>query len=146
MGNSLNNENFWQLVTYNQLQSILADSHRIVGCYGNHSAKSEEVLKLSKKNKKQGAPHGRTLPKSTHDSDMYNRAFPIRNALFLIAGGMMSLLRLPRGKLPLAFLAVPAGKDGRVECPCQTVNDFIGIGEGVCALKTQAAIKRQGLP
>lgn len=95
MGNSLNNENFWQLVTYNQLQSILADSHRIVGCYGNHSPKSEEVLKLSKKNKKQGAPHGRTLPKSTHDSDMYNRAFPIRNALFLIAGGMMSLFCLP---------------------------------------------------
>ena len=50
------------------------------------------------------------------------------------AGGMMSLLRLPRGKLPLAFLAVPAGKDGRVECPCQTVNDFIGIRGSVCGL------------
>lgn len=25
----------------------------------------------------------RTLPKSTYDSDMYNRAFPIGNALFL---------------------------------------------------------------
>ena len=34
---------------HNQPQSILADSHRIVGCYGNHSAKSEEVLKFSKK-------------------------------------------------------------------------------------------------
>jgi hypothetical protein len=45
---------------------------------------------------------------------MYNRAFPIGNALFLFAGGMISLLRLPRGKLPLAFLAVPAGKDGWV--------------------------------
>ena len=56
MGNSLNNENFWQLVIHNQPQSILADSHRIVGCYGNHSAKSEEVLKFSKKNKKQGVP------------------------------------------------------------------------------------------
>ena len=70
---------------------------------------------------------GRTLPKSTCDSDMYNRAFPVGNALFLFAGSMMSLLRLPCSKLPLAFLAVPAGKDSWVECPCQTVNDFIGI-------------------
>ena len=46
----------------------------------------------------------------------------------------MSLFRLPRGKLPLPFLAVPAGKDGRVECPCQTVDDFIGIGGSVCGL------------
>ena len=65
---------------------------------------------------------------------MYNRAFPVGNALFLFAGGMMSLLRLPCSKLPLAFLAVPAGKDGRVECPCQTVNDFIGVGGSVCGL------------
>ena len=46
----------------------------------------------------------------------------------------MSLLCLPRGKLPLAFLAVPAGKDGWVECPCQTVDDFIGIRGSVCGL------------
>ena len=46
----------------------------------------------------------------------------------------MSLFRLPRGKLPLTFLTVPAGKDGRVECPCQTVNDFIGIRGSVCGL------------
>ena len=65
---------------------------------------------------------------------MYNRAFPVGNALFFFAGGMMNLFRLPRGKLPLAFLAVPAGKDGRVECPCQTVDDFIGIGGSVCGL------------
>ena len=45
---------------------------------------------------------------------MYNRAFPIGNALFLFAGGMISLFRLPRGKFSLDFLAVPAGKDGRV--------------------------------
>jgi len=38
----------------------------------------------------------------------------------------MSLFRLPCSKLPLAFLAVPASKDGWVECPCQTVDDFIG--------------------
>ena len=65
---------------------------------------------------------------------MYNRAFPVGNALFLFAGGVMSLFRLPRGKLPLTFLTVPAGKDGRVECPCQTVNDFIGIRGSVCGL------------
>ena len=65
---------------------------------------------------------------------MYNRAFPVGNALFLFTGGVMSLLRLPRGKLPLAFLAVPAGKDGRVECPCQTVDDFIGVRGSVCGL------------
>ncbi len=65
---------------------------------------------------------------------MYNRAFPVGNALFLFAGGVMSLLCLPRGKLALAFLAVPAGKDGRIECPCQTVDDFIGRGGSVCGL------------
>ena len=83
---------------------------------------------------KQGASCGRTLPKTTDDNDMYNRAFPVGNALFLFAGGVMSLLRLPCGKLPLTLLAAPAGKDGRVECPCQTVNDFIGIGGSVCGL------------
>ena len=65
---------------------------------------------------------------------MYNRAFPVGNALFLFVGGVMSLFRLPRGKLPLAFLAVPAGKDGRVECPRQAVADFIGIRGSVCGL------------
>ena len=83
--------------------------------------------------------------KTTDNNDMYSRKFPNGNFLFFFSC-KMSLFCLPCGKLPLAFLAVPAGKDGRVECPCQTVNDFIGIGEGVCALKTQAAIKRQGLP
>jgi len=47
---------------------------------------------------------------------------------------MMSLFRLPCSKLPLAFLAVPAGKDSRVECPCQTVDDFIGVRGSVCGL------------
>ena len=79
-------------------------------------------------------PPGRTLPKTTDNSDMYNRAFPAGNALFLFAGSVMSLFRLPRGKLPLAFLAVPAGKDGRVECPRQTVDDFIGIRGSICGL------------
>jgi len=65
---------------------------------------------------------------------MYNRAFPVGNALFLFAGSVMSLFCLPRGKLPLAFLAVPAGKDGRVERPCQTVDDIIGVRGNVCGL------------
>ena len=56
-------------------------------------------------NKNRVRPPGRTLPKTTYDSDMYNRAFPVGNALFLFAGGMMSLFRLPCGKLPLSFLA-----------------------------------------
>ena len=65
---------------------------------------------------------------------MYNRAFPVGNALFFFTSGVMSLFRLPCSNLPLAFLAVPAGKDGRVECPCQTVDDFIGIRGSVCGL------------
>ena len=79
-------------------------------------------------------PSGRTLPKATDDSDMYNKAFPVGNALFLFAGSVMSLFRLPRGKFSLAFLAVPAGKDSRVECPRQTVDNFIGIRGNVCGL------------
>ena len=63
---------------------------------------------------KQGAPLRTHPEKSTYDRDMYNRAFPVGNALFLFAGGVMSLLRLPRGKFSLDFLAVPAGKDGQV--------------------------------
>ena len=70
------------------------------------------------KNKNRVCPAGRTLPKTTDDSDMYNRAFLVGNALFLFAGGVMGLFCLPCGKFSLAFLAVPAGKDGRVECPC----------------------------
>ena len=85
------------------------------------------------KNKNRVRPPGRTLQKSTYDSNMYNRAFPVGNALFFFAGEM-SLFRLPRGKLSLAFLAVPAGKDGWVECPRQTVNDFIGIRGSICGL------------
>ena len=78
-------------------------------------------------------PPGRTLPKATDKNDMYSREFPSGNFLFFVVC-MTSLLCLPCGKLPLAFLAVPAGKDGRVECPCQTVDDFIGIRESVCGL------------
>ena len=85
------------------------------------------------KNKNRVRPPGRTLQKSTYDSDMYNRAFPIGNALFFFAGEM-SLFRLPRGKFSLPFFAVPAGKDGRVECPRQTVNGFIGIRGSICGL------------
>ena len=44
----------------------------------------------------------------------------------------MSLFRLPRGKLPLTFLTVPASKDRRVECPRQTFDGFIGIRGNIC--------------
>ena len=65
---------------------------------------------------------------------MYNREFPSGGNFLFFFSCKMSLFRLPCSKLPLAFLAVPAGKDGRVECPCQTVNDFIGIRGSVCGL------------
>ena len=64
---------------------------------------------------------------------MYNREFPSGNFLFFFARDM-SLFRLPRDKLPLTFLTVPAGKDGRVECPCQTFDGFIGIRGNICGL------------
>ena len=82
---------------------------------------------------KQGAPCRTDPEKSTCDSDMYNRAFPVGNALFFFAGEM-SLFRLPCGKFSLPFFAVPAGKDGRVERPCQTFDGFIGVRESVCGL------------
>ena len=93
-------------------------------------------------------PPGRTLPKATDDSNMYNREFPSGNFLFFVVC-MMSLFRLPCSKFSLAILAVPAGKDGRVECPCQTVDDFIGVGGSVCGLflfvqtHTPLTIRRQ---
>ncbi len=37
---------------------------------------------------------GRTLPKATDDSDMYNREFPSGNFLFFVVC-MMGLFRLP---------------------------------------------------
>ena len=63
----------------------------------------------------------RTHPeKSTYDSDMYNRAFPVGNALFFFAGGMMSLFRLLRQarvcvamKAPVGLLSGSAVCDGR---------------------------------
>ncbi len=65
---------------------------------------------------------------------MYNREFPTGGNFLFFVVCMMSLFRLPCGKIPLSFLAVPAGKDGRVECLCQTVDDSIGIRESVCGL------------
>ena len=82
----------WQLVSNNQPQSILSNSLSFVGCYGNGSANLCDG-KNSHKNRVRPAEH--TLQKSTHDSDMYNRAFPIGNALFFFAGGVMSLRCLP---------------------------------------------------
>jgi len=65
---------------------------------------------------------------------MYSREFPTGGNFLFFVVCMMGLLRLPRGKLPLTFLTVPAGKDGRVECPCQTVDDIIGVRGNVCGL------------
>ena len=79
-------------------------------------------------------PPGRTLPKTTDNSDMYTREFPSGNFLDFFFVCVMSLLRLPCSKFSLPFLAVPAGKNGRVECPRQTVDDFIGIRGSVCGL------------
>ena len=89
-----------------------------------------------KHSKKTGCAHPDApcqKPQTITNFDMYNREFPSGNFLFFVVC-TMGLLRLPRGKLPLAFLAVPAGKDGRVECPCQTVDDFIGVRGSVCGL------------
>ena len=44
---------------------------------------------------KQGAPLRTHPEKSTYDSNMHNRAFPVGNALLFFSGGRMSLLRLP---------------------------------------------------
>lgn len=109
------------------------DLERRAGRISAKRGRRSRVRRLRTK-QKQGAPTRTHAEKSTYDSDMYNRAFPVGNALFFFAWDMMSLLRLPRGKLPLTFLAVPAGEDRRVECPCQTVNDFIGVGGSVCGL------------
>ncbi len=78
-------------------------------------------------------PPGRTLPKSTDKKICTAGSSPAGTSCFSLPE-MMSLFRLPCGKLSLAFLAVPAGKDGRVECPCQTVDDFIGVRGSVCGL------------
>ena len=83
-------------------------------------------------NKNRVRPPGRTLQK-TQTSDMYNREFPSGSFLFFFSC-KMSLLRLPCGKFSLAFLTVPAGKDGRVECPRQTVDNFIGVRGSICGL------------
>ena len=111
----------WDLMLPRPSRVLVTNPDRQLPCHF-----SKTVLRI---------PSTRTHPeKSTYDSDMYNRAFPVGNALFFFAGDMMSLFRLPRGKLSLAFLAVPAGKDGRVERPCQTFDGFIGIGGSVCGL------------
>ena len=65
---------------------------------------------------KQGAPLRTHPEKSTYDRDMYNRAFPVGNALFLFAGGVMSL--------PAACAPETAG-----EAVAQTVCDMIGQRE-----------------
>jgi len=73
--------------------------------------------------------------KATDNSDMYNRAFPVGNALFLFAGGVMNLFRLPCGKL--AF----AQRSGAMKAP-------VGLLSGSAVLRKQdgGALPRQALP
>ena len=107
------------------------ESYHSKGCLSEYSL--NHGLEDQIQNKNRVRPPGRTLPKATDNNDMYSRKFPNGNFLFFFSC-KMSLFCLPCGKLPLAFLAVPAGKDGRVECPRQTVNDFIGIRGSICGL------------
>ena len=70
------------------------------------------MLKLKKpvkaQNKNRVRPAGRTLPKATDDSDMYNREFPSGNFLFFVVC-MMSLLHLPRKARVCAATKAPVG-------------------------------------
>jgi hypothetical protein len=47
--------------------------------------------------------------KTTDNSDMYNRAFLVGNALFFFAGSVMSLLRLPRQARVCGATKAPVG-------------------------------------
>jgi len=114
----------WQLVSNNQLQSSLSNSLSFVGCYGNGSANLCDGKNSNKNRVRPGigrtlpsqftiwfVDNNRELHiantllrialleklaiKSAYDSDMYNRAFPVGNALFFFAGGVMSLFCLP---------------------------------------------------
>ena len=108
---------------------IYVVSHRETIKYMNNMSGNHELEDETQKNKV--CPAGRTL-KNPHTISKAGSS-PNGNFLFFF-GCNMSLFRLPRGKLPLAFLTVPAGKDGRVECPCQTFDGFIGIRGSVCGL------------
>ena len=88
-------------------------------------------------NKNKVRPVGRTLPKTTDDNDMYSREFPNGNFLFFFAGEM-SLFRLPRGKLPLSFLAVPAGKDG---CSHRQVRTMSRVWGGTASAKHSGVVR-----
>ena len=88
------------------------------------------------KDKNRVRPPGRTLKihRQLRIAICTTGRSPSGTLCFSLLGSMMSLFRLPCSKFSLPFLAVPTGKDGRVECPCQTVNDFIGVRESVCGL------------
>ena len=83
---------FWQIefdfLAYVDL--IYVVSHRETIKYMNNMSGNHGLEDKTQKNR--ARPPGRTLPKTTDDSDMYNRAFPVGNALFLFAGGVKSLL------------------------------------------------------
>ena len=57
-------------------------------------------MKHSKKNRVRPADAPCKRPQT---SDMYNRAFPVGNALFFFVGSVMSLFRLPYGDIFLRY-------------------------------------------
>ena len=61
---------------------------------------------------------------------MYGRAFPVGNVLFFFDCGS-GLFCLPSGEGPLAFFAVEALQNGRIEAPGQTLDDLIRIDRSV---------------
>ena len=81
---------------------------------------------LEEKSKKTGCALPDAPCKNPHDTICTAGSSPTGTSCFFF-GCDMSLFRLPCSKFPLTFLAVPAGKDGRIECPCQTVDGFIGV-------------------
>ena len=66
------------------------DLERRAGRISAKRGRKSRVRRLRTK-QKQGAPTRTHPEKSTYDSDMYNRAFPVGNALFFFAWDMMSL-------------------------------------------------------
>jgi len=83
--------------------------------------------------------------KSAYDSDMYNRAFPVGNALFLFAGGMMSLLRLPRQARVCAATKAPLGLS--LLCSAAQTRTFENTSLSAVCKKTQGKLwqKERGL-
>ena len=81
----------WRLAMNNQLPSSLSDSFSFVGCYGNNSA---NLCDGKNRHKNRVRPPGRTLPKATDDSDMYNRGESPQFDLYKLGAFRLVLLDL----------------------------------------------------